>query len=217
MQDADPIESVHPAIEPAARGAWLERHGHWLAPLTLVALVCLYYFDYLLGRVFIWEDLLRQYYPTANYFCTSIRAGHFPFWQPGLMNGVPFYTDLQVGLYYPFTWLLVLFVRDGTLPVLVFQWYIVLHFCLGGLGLYAFLKHHRLSPVACLVGSIIFCFAGFSALHVIHLPMVEAYAWLPIQFLLVDKIVTTRRAKYYAWLTLAILLSLLAGFPQTVL
>jgi hypothetical protein len=47
--------------------------------------------------------------------------------------------------------------------------------------------------------------------------MLQVYAWLPLQLLLVDKIVCTRKAKYYALLTGVILLSLFAGFPQATL
>ena len=161
--------------------------------------------------------MIAYYFPVTNYFCTAIAAGRFPFWLPGLLNGVPLYTDFQAALYYPLRWLLVLFVRDGALPVLAYQWYIVLHIVLGGLLMYGYLKSHRLQPLACGLGSLVFCLAGFSALHIIHNPMLKVYAWLPLQLWLVDKAVATRRAKYYAGVTLAILVSLCAGFPQTTL
>jgi hypothetical protein len=191
--------------------------GHGVALAGLVATVFLYYFDYLTGKAFIWEDALGQYYPSANYFSTAIAEGRFPFWLPGLLDGMPFYTDLQAAIYYPLTWLLVPFAGHGLLPALVYQWYIVGHILLGGGFMYAYLKHHRLAPLACLLGAVIFCFAGFGALRVIHIPMLQVYAWLPLQLLLVDKVVRTRKAKYHAALTVLILLSLLAGFPQTTL
>ena len=105
------------------RSCW----GHGLAFAGLVAAVVAYYFDYLTGRAFIWEDMVSWYYPALNYFCTAVASGRFPFWVPGLLNGYPLYTDVQTAVYYLLRWLLVLFVRDGVLPALVYHWYVVLH------------------------------------------------------------------------------------------
>ena len=182
------------------------RWGHALALAGLVAAVVGYYFDYLTGKAFIWEDMVLWYYPALNYFCTAVASGRFPFWLPGLLNGMPLYTDFQTAVYYPFRWLLVLFVRDGALPVVVYQWYVVLHIIFGGVMMAGYLKSHRLGPLACWAGSVVFCLAGFPALHIIHNPMVKVYAWLPLQLWLVDKVVATRRAKYYAGLTAVIFL-----------
>jgi len=195
------------------RSCW----GYGLACAGLVAVVVAYYFDYLTGRAFIWEDMVSWYYPALNYFCTAVAGGRFPFWVPGLLNGYPLYTDVQTAVYYPLRWLLVLFVRDGALPVLVYHWYVVLHILLGGLLMAGYLKSHRLGPLACWAGSVVFCLAGYSALHIIHNPMLKVYAWLPLQLWLVDKVVATRRAKYYAGLTGIIFISFCAGFPQALL
>jgi len=206
------LPEYRPAATPAGR-----RWGHVGALAAFTAFVVFYYLDFLVGTAYLWEDLLAWYYPATNYFCVAISEGRFPFWMPGLYNGVPLYTDFQTAMFYPFQWLLALFVRDGQLPFLIYQRYIVLHLWLGGVFMFGYLKSHRLSPVACLVGSTVFCFAGFSALHIIHFPMLAVYAWLPVQLWLVDRIVATRRAKYYAGLTGVTLLSVFAGFPQQTL
>lgn len=202
---------------PAATVSPWKRYGHWIGFAALAVAVVLFYFDYLTGRVFLWEDLLRWYYPAVNYFCTSVADGHFPFWLPGIMSGVPLYTDLQTAVYYPFVWLMTPFASAERLSFVVYQWYMVLHLLMGGGFMYLFLKHHRLNPLACFLGAVVFCFAGFSSLHIIHFPMLQVYTWLPLQMLFVDLAVTTRKAKYYAMLTVALLLSFFAGFPQTLM
>ena len=197
----------------AVRSRW----GHGVAGIALLAFVGGYYWDYLTGKAFIWEDMIAYYFPVTNYFCAAVAAGRFPFWLSGLLNGVPLYTDFQAAMFYPLRWLLVFFVRDGALSVLAYQWYIVLHILLGGLLMYGYLKSHRLQPLACLLGSLVFCLAGFPALHILHNPMLKVYAWLPLQLWLVDRAVATRRAQYCAGLTLALFVALCAGFPQTML
>ncbi len=194
-----------------------KRYGYGMAFAALAVALVLFYFDYLIGRSFLWEDLLRWYYPAVNYFCTSVAEGRFPFWLSGIMCGVPLYTDLQTGVYYPFVWLMTPFAGAERLSFVVYQWYMVLHLVMGGGFMCLFLRRHQVGPLACFLGAAVYCFGGFSSLHIIHFPMLQVYAWLPLQMWLVDLAVVSRRAIYYALLTGAVLLSFFAGFPQTLL
>ncbi|HTS18536.1 MAG TPA: hypothetical protein VMP11_13260 [Verrucomicrobiae bacterium] len=182
---------------------------------VLAVFVVLFYYQWLSGSFYVWEDLLHWYYPSANYFCTSLAKGRFPLWLPGVFDGVPYYTDIESSVFYPPLWLMVPFAHGQTLSWLVYQWYMVLHIFLGVLFMFLYLRNRRLNSWSCLLGTSIFCFSGFASLHIIHFPMLQVYAWLPLQLLLVDKAVETGCARFYAWLTVVILLSFLAGFPQT--
>lgn len=194
-----------------------ENRGHALALAALAGFVGIFYWDYLIGARFIWEDALRYYYPLANNFCSVVADGRFPFWSEAIQNGMPLYTDVQAAFLYTPLWVLVPFAGGGELPFMVYQWYIVLHVLVGGVFMYWFLARHRLRALACLLGAMVFCFAGFTSLHVIHVPMLQVHAWLPLQLLLVEKCVENRCARHYALLTVALLLAFFAGFPQVML
>src|SRR5882724_8619833 len=125
---------------PADSAARLRRVAPDAFAILVLGLVLLFfYWGFLLGRVFIWDDTLMEFYPGVNYFAKSIKSGRFPLWFPGVRDGMPFYSDPQMAVFYPLQWLLVPFVRDGRLPFLVYQRYIVLHYLIGGLLMYAFL------------------------------------------------------------------------------
>ena len=186
----------------------MKRKQDALAIGALIVLVALFYGDYLAGKSFIWEDALYEIYPGVNYFCASVAHGRFPLWIAGVRDGMPFYSDIQLGVFYPPTWLLIPFAGSGALPAVVYQWFIVLHVLLGGALMYGFLRTHELRPVSCLTGAVTFCFAGFMSLHVIHPNMIQVCAWLPLQLWLV------RRGRF-VWLIPATLMSFLAGHPQT--
>ena len=112
------------------------RLGPDAVAIAILALVLgLFYWRFLAGRSFIWDDTLTEFYPGANYFAASIRAGRFPLWFPGVHDGQPFYSDPQMAVFYPLQWLLIPFVQNGRLPFLTYQGYIVLHYLLGGLFL----------------------------------------------------------------------------------
>ena len=180
----------------------------------LAALVAIFYLDYLLGKAFVWDDTLFEFYPGVHYFAAAIREGRFPLWISGVYDGMPFYTDIQLGLFYPPTWLLAIFAGSGHLSIIAYQWWLVLHVFLGGLFMFWFLKDYRLRPVACLAGSIVFCFAGFTSLNIIHANRLQVYAWLPLQLLMVKRFLDGHNARYFCGLVVATLLSALAGYPQ---
>ena len=176
-----------------------------------------FYWGFLNGRCFIWDDTLTEFYPCVNYFATSLHAGRFPLWFPGVHDGMPFYSDPQMAVYYPPQWLLIPFVHNGRLPFLVYQRYIVLHYLLGGVFMYAFLKRVKLSPVAAVTGALVFCFSGFASLRIVHVVMIQVYIWLPLQFLCVHRFTCDRRRLSWLGLVGAMVVSFLAGFPQMTL
>ncbi len=186
-----------------------------VAIAALVLTLVFFYWGFWVGRSYISDDTLMEYYPGVNYFAKSIQAGRFPLWFPGVRDGLPFYSDPQVTVFYPPQWLLISFVRDGRLPFLVYQRYMVLHYMLGGLFMYAFLKRVKLSPIAALTGALVFCLSGFASLRISCFVIMQVYVWLPLQLLCVHRL--TSGEGRCAWLALvgAMALSLLAGHQQT--
>ncbi|HVM59254.1 MAG TPA: YfhO family protein [Verrucomicrobiae bacterium] len=183
--------------------------------LFLAGALGFFYWGYLNGQRFIWDDTLQQFYPFVSYVARSISQGRFPLWFPGLHDGMPLYCDPQLSVLYPPQWLLIPFVQGDRLPFVVYQRYIVLHYFAGGLFTYAFLRQLKFRPVAALTGAIVFCLSGFASLHIVNFVLIQTYAWLPLQLLCIHRLTGTRSR--WAWLGLvgAMLMSLLAGHQQT--
>lgn len=193
---------------------FLTRHrADGLTLICLTALLAFFYRQFLAGTAYMWDDLLFNIYPYANYFSTSVRAGHFPLWMAGVETGTPFYSDPIASVFYPMTWLLPLFAGSGRLPFLVYQWYIVVHMLLAGLGMYWFLRDQSLRRLACLGGAIAFCFSGAMSMSVIHFPKIQVYLWWPLQLLFVRRLHLTGERKYYGWLIGTLAVSFFGGWP----
>ena len=204
--------------EPRSQTPWTSRRAaDWCAIALLALLLVWFYRRFLMGSWYIWDDTLEQFYPGVNYFARSIRAGRFPLWFPGVRDGMPFYSDIQMAVFYPPQWLLPLFVYKGRLPYLVYQWYIVFHYLLGGAFMYAYLRQLKLSAVGALSGAITFCFSSFMSLRIVNFVMIQVYVWLPLQLLCVDKLRSARSRWAWPGLIGSLLLSLFAGHPQTTL
>ena len=190
--------------------------GDFLAMALLAGVVVFFYWDFLTGRSYVWDDTLKEYYPGVNYFAKSIAAGRFPLWFPGVRDGSPFYSDTQIAVFYPLQWFLPLFVKAGRLPILAYQRYIVLHCLLGAVFAYIFLRGLKLSPISALAGGFAFCFSGFFALRMnVNFVMIQVYIWLPLQLFFVDQFLG--KGGRWRWLGLlgAMVMSLLGGHPQT--
>lgn len=182
----------------------------------LAALVAVFHFQFLTGKSHLWEDLLYMAHPVANYLATSLADGRFPLWLSGVRDGVPFYSEPWI--YYPPLLATSLFVSGGHLSSLSLQWFLVLHVLLGGSFMLLFLREHRLGLWACVVGTTVFTFSGFLSLHLIHGCLGHTFVWLPLELMLVKRMMDGRRyARNFIYLIAAVSMSFLAGFPQMAL
>jgi len=186
-----------------------------IAIAVLVSVLAFFYWGFLVGTSFIGDDTEAEFYAGANYFAKSIQSGRFPLWFSGVHDGQPFYSDPQMAVFYPPQWLLIPFVTEGRLPCLVYQRYIFLHYAIGGLFMYAFLRQIKRSPIAALCGALVFCLSGFASLRIVNFVMMQVYVWLPLQLLCVHHLTTGKIRWAWPGLVLAMVMSLMAGHQQT--
>jgi len=185
--------------------------------LPLLGILCcllFYYRAFLAGKAFGWHDDLFQFYPGANYFARSIADGVFPFWLPNLRCGMPFYSDVQMGLFYPLKWLLVLFVNHGELSQQAYQVYLVFQYFIGGTLFYALMRMHKSGRAAAATGAAVYCFSGFAALHIIFFASVEVMFWLPLVLIAIKYYFIKKSFLRVLLVSLAVLMMFLPGFPQ---
>lgn len=186
-----------------------------LLPLTAVA-VCLLFFyrDFIAGEVFGWDDDMYVFYPGASYFATSIKEGIFPLWLPGLRCGMPFYSDVQMGVFYPLKWLLVFMVEDGELPQQAYQTYLVFQYFIGAVLFFLLMRMHGKCRTSSAVGTLVYCFSGFMARHIIFFASVEVMLWLPLVLMAIKYYYQKKGLRRALLISLAVLMTFLPGFPQ---
>ncbi|MDW8343468.1 MAG: hypothetical protein RMM51_03150 [Verrucomicrobiae bacterium] len=190
----------------------------WLwAGLAVTAAVAAFYWDWLTGRAHIWGDTMAEYFPGLHYFATSVRSGRFPLWISEVRNGLPFYTDIQLGIFYPPTWCLVAVASEERLPSLAYQWFIVAHIAWAGIGMLWFLRGLGVRPEAGVPGAMTFVLSAFMSLHTVHAVMLQGYAWWPWLMECVRRAVTRRSKTALASLLTVAAMMVLAGHPQIAL
>lgn len=183
--------------------------------------------DILLGHYYPWKDQVWQGrvagYPIKNFILfdgirqtlpwrllavEQMKAGKWPLWNPYILLGMPLLGNWQVAAFYPFN---ILFFF---LPFLdAWSIYILLQPILAGLFVYFFLRTIGGSKGAGLLAGI--CY-GFSLIMMNHLEFgIDGHTalWLPLSLGAINKINSTKKWRWGGILTVAVLMSLLGGYP----
>ncbi len=140
--------------------------------------------------VFHWNNMARA----------AWQEGRFPFWDPYILGGYPFFSNPQVGLFYPLGWLNIL------LPAHIgFTVYTLLSIWVAAVGQLCFVRRMGGSWLGALLAAMAFAFGGFMAARVSygHSVFITTICWLPWMLMALEW--SARRARWWA--------GVIAGIP----
>jgi hypothetical protein len=171
----------------------------------------------LLRRVHIPFDLEGFHFPLADYAYQAIHQGRFPQWDPTIYSGLSFTGNIQVGLFYPPTWLMFAFnMGRSKLTYQSLEDLTLAHVWLAFLLCYIWLRHEKgLHTLACLLGASVFAFSGYMLMQLQHFGLVAGYAWMPLGFAGIDAADRQHTWRPLWRLASASALCFLAGYPST--
>jgi len=152
------------------------RSTDFLAVLTLFFSSLLFFYDLFHGRYLLTERDLGPYFiPPRFFWVESIKDGVFPLWNPYQFSGHPFFANPQNAILYPLNGLFFSLPFD-----VAFNAIIILHFFLGGLFTYLFLKDLKVSVTGSLLSGLIFMLSGY--LLSVHslLTILLSSVWTPL-------------------------------------
>ena len=184
----------------------------FLAILVLFWIV--FFRDLLTGNAYIFDDFIEQYYPGKFMASVMLSKGIFPFWNPYIFSGMPFFADLQIALMYPFNLILTLFVKNEKLSALAIQNSIIFHYLIASVFSYYLARKLNIQGIFAFMFSVIFTYSSYMIVHMIHMPLVEAAVWLPAVLFLWLKFGETTNYIYSLLAGLAMAICILAGYPQ---
>ena len=182
-----------------------------LIPPIVITLVPLLLFWRLVfaGEVLYWGVPLYQFYPWHTLVVEAIRSGQLPLWTDLLGNGTPLLANHQSATFYPpnlIYWVMSVERAMG--------YSVVLHIILAGLLAYAWGRTIELSRFGAIVLGLSFMLSGFFVSRTQFITIVNGAAWLPLLFLLAERLVRRRTVLDAVWLSVAMALQFLAGHAQ---
>jgi len=174
--------------------------------LAAVALLAGPIFD---GNALYFRDLQVFFVPLKQFLADSLRAGVLPFWNPNVSMGTPYFAEMQTGVLYPPSWLLLLW--DGTRGI---AGLLVFHLMLAAGGAYLFARSLGLSCPAAFASAATYAFGGglVSSLNMIN--FMQGLAWLPVVLWAFERDACLPHARRWVVATLAVALQTLAGAPD---
>ena len=188
----------------------------WQCITVLGALTGIFFLQILLGKAFLWEDFVYQWYPFRQFASSALAAGEFPLWNPFTNHGMPFLAEVQTEVFYLPMAVLMFVVKNGRLDVFWLELVNVLHYFIAGAGMYYLARSFALHRLASLLAAITFAFSGFLVTHAIHQVITGVVAWYPLVYLFFRKALVSQHGAW-TWVVLAGLTlghSFFAGSPQ---
>lgn len=190
----------------------------WIAALVFAATTTIFFWGQLSGKSFFWEDFTEFVYPTQSFAASQSAAGEIPFWNPYTFAGMPFFADLQVGFFYPFNRLLTFFVNsDGSLPVWILQFMIILHYFIAQSSMFYLSRSYKISSYGSLIASVSYAFSLILVCHTIHPMIVYHLAWFPLVVMFFRKGLMNRDLRSAVLAGIIFGISMLSGHPQLTL
>jgi hypothetical protein len=180
----------------------------------LVLFWIIFFRELLSGNAYLFDDFIEQYYPSKYMASVMLSKGIFPFWNPYIFSGMPFFADLQIAILYPFNLILTLFVKNDKLSALAIQNSIIFHYLIASVFSYFLARKLNILGIFALLFAVIFTYSSYMIVHMIHMPLVEAVIWLPAVLYLWMKFSESWNYIYPLLAGLAMAFCILAGYPQ---
>ncbi len=182
----------------------------FLAVCFLAVLDLLFFRNFLFGSKMIYGgDIVGLNFPIEQFITDAFKSGKIPLWNPYAAAGYPFLPFSPT--FYPLN------IIFRILPTyLAFNYTYILHFLIAGVSMYFLLKHFKVGRLGALVSAIVFMFNGYFAARIFagHYMLIQALAWFPLLFLLLEKVWETRKIVYAALAGLIFSFVALLGHPQ---
>ncbi len=179
----------------------------FLAGLTLFFVCLLFFVDLFGGRyLFTERDLGPYFIPPRFFWVESLKHGNFPLWDPYQFSGHPFFANPQHAILYPFNGLFFLLPFD-----VAFNGIIILHFFLGGLFTYLFLRDLKVNPTGSFISALIFMLSGY--LLSVHslLTILLSSVWTPLIMMFFRRAINGRGFKNEILTAIFMTISFLGG------
>jgi hypothetical protein len=201
----------------SALAARLARHPlRWIVAAFVALPAALFGIPTALGTPVLVGDNLIQNYPLRTLVGVDLRHGHLPLWDPFLWSGSPLLAAFNAGAAYPGT---VLFAALPDMAAWATNEALVA--VVASTGMLALLRALGRSWVAATLAAVAFTYGGFIAAQSVHIDIVQAGAWLPWEFLALDRLAHRPAGRsalpWVALLGTAIGLMILTGAVEPIL
>ena len=166
--------------------------------ILLIILLGLIYFYKILspGVMLFATDQITAGFPFRVFHAYVLKTfHHIPFWDPYLFSGIPFIDAFHGDIFYPFSFLRVIFP-----PHVVLNWFFIFHSILAGVFMYLYLRLLKLEKFVAFLFAISFMFTGamISLTYPGHDGKMAVSSFIPVVFYFIHKGYLKEKFGYFA-------------------
>ncbi len=187
------------------------------AIIILLLLNIIFFIPIILRKGFLWEDFLYQNYPYRIFSATAFHGKAFPFWNPYVFGGLPFFADVQAGVLYPFSILTGLLAGGKSLSYYSVEMLAIFHIFMAGSFMYILLRELNLNWRIGVLGALIYMLNFRFISDLTHLNRIMTFAWFPLIFLLYKRGIDKLSIKFAIGCGLTSGIVAFAGYPQALI
>lgn len=156
---------------------------NWFYIILLAGLLFIFFAEVILKKGFFWEDFLEQNFPYRLFAARALAEGKFPFWNPYIFGGLPFFADIQTAILFPTNLLLTFFVRNRWLSSYLCQFALILQLLIAGTGMFFFGQAIGVNKRVAFFMAIVYMLNGHFVVHMNHTQMIQTFTFIPLLFL----------------------------------
>lgn len=167
---------------------------------------------YFLSHLLLTSDMLYlgdaylYCYPKIQYMVSTLKSGFFPFWNPYLQGGVPYFSDPTNGVFYLPHVIFFLFSFPWAIKI-----FLLFHYLMAFWGAYFCARVQRISEEGSLISAMAFGFCGYLICFANGLIKLKALVWVPWIFALWRRAIKNNSYKDALGGGLALAMVLFAG------
>jgi hypothetical protein len=135
----------------------------------------------LTGKALFWGTPLTQFIPWWKEAWELILQGEMPLWNPLLGMGAPLLANYQSALFYPPTWIYLLFYLIGGVSAMAWgqALLVIAHLAWAGIGMALLIRQLGLGTLAQIIAGLAFSLSGYLVSRAGFLSINAATAWIP--------------------------------------
>ena len=189
----------------------MKERGQNIVVVVLVAMACILLWQRLWGAgqtLYLW-DAGTYFHPLKEMLGRTVQSGEWPWWNPWIRNGLPFFANPQAGLFYP-PGVIFYFLPTS----LAFNWNVIAHSVVMATGFHCWLRRTGRSPAAAAAGALAIAWGGFALSMTIYLNNLQSMAWIGWTWWAWEGWLAARGWRRLALTSGGFALQFLAGEPQ---
>lgn len=138
-------------------------------------------------------DLIDVVFPFRFYFSECIQSGYFPFWNPYLQTGYPFFSDLQAPVFYPELLFTSLFTGYG---IYTMHFWFMAYLFVAASGMYRLSFYFNKNRLASFVAGSAYALSGYIVGHGQHFFLLIGAAWIPFVIVSYLKLCSEKKIRH---------------------